>query len=178
MSFDNVRDECVEIDTVGNWCNISNFTTFKAIGYQIFFYLNHSWQVMKLLKTKFYPSRLVQEHSKRNAKKFKHSFQETLNLICSYSFGVESTFHYVFHCAVCNDERHTLLSTIKNIDCRLLDETETVLIKTLLFGNCSATLRSQIDIPPLPPRLIFFLKKIWPPALIRIPRLFICIYFN
>ena len=35
-----------------------------------------------------------------------------------------------------NDERHTLLSTIKNIDCRLLDVTEIVLIKTLLFGNC------------------------------------------
>ena len=37
-----------------------------------------------------------------------------------------------------NDEKHTLLSTIKNINCRLLDVTETILIKTLLFGNCSA----------------------------------------
>ena len=36
-----------------------------------------------------------------------------------------------------NDERHTLLSTIKNIGYRLLDVTETVLIKALLFGNCS-----------------------------------------
>ena len=26
-----------------------------------------------------------------------------------------------------NDERHTLLSTIKNIDCRLLDVTETLI---------------------------------------------------
>ena len=31
----------------------------------------------------------------------------------------------------------TLLSTIKNMDCRLLDLSETVLIETLLFGNCS-----------------------------------------
>ena len=36
-----------------------------------------------------------------------------------------------------NDERHTLPSTIKNVYCRLLDVTETVLIKTLLSGNCS-----------------------------------------
>ena len=34
-----------------------------------------------------------------------------------------------------NDENHTLLSTIKNFDCRLLGVTEAVLIKTLLFGN-------------------------------------------
>ena len=35
------------------------------------------------------------------------------------------------------DERHILLSTIKDIDYRLLDVTETILIKTLLFGNSS-----------------------------------------
>ena len=63
--------------------------------------------------------------------KFKHSFQDTLNP------DVESTSHYVFHCPMYNDEKHTLLSTIKNIDSRLLDVTKTVLIKTLLFGNHS-----------------------------------------
>ena len=46
-----------------------------------------------------------------------------------------------------NDERHTLLSTIKNIDCKLLDVTETVLIKTLLFGNCSADAETNTHIP-------------------------------
>ena len=43
-----------------------------------------------------------------------------------------------------NDERHTLLSTIKNIDC--IDETETVLIKTLLFGNCSVNAHANTQI--------------------------------
>ena len=47
---------------------------------------------------------------------------------------------------MCNDERHTLLSTIKNIDCRLLDVTETVLIKTLLFGNCSVDAHTNTQI--------------------------------
>ena len=45
-----------------------------------------------------------------------------------------------------NDERYTLLSTIKNIDCRLLDVTETVLIKALLFGNCSVDAETNTQI--------------------------------
>ena len=34
------------------------------------------------------------------------------------------------------DKRNALLSTIKSIDCRLQDVTETVLIKLLSLGNC------------------------------------------
>ena len=45
-----------------------------------------------------------------------------------------------------NDERHTLLNTIKNIDCRLLDVTETLLIKTLLFGNWSVDAHTNTQI--------------------------------
>ena len=66
-----------------------------------------------------------------------NSFQDTLNPISSCGFDVESTSHYVLHCPTYNDKRHTLQSTIKNIDCRLSDVTEIVLIKTFLFGNCS-----------------------------------------
>ena len=44
------------------------------------------------------------------------------------------------------DEKHALQSTVKKIDCRLLDVTEIVLIKTLLFGNFSidAHIHTQI----------------------------------
>ena len=45
-----------------------------------------------------------------------------------------------------NDERQTFLSTIKNIEPRLLDLTETVLIKLLLFGNCSLDAPSNTQI--------------------------------
>ena len=45
-----------------------------------------------------------------------------------------------------NDERHTLLRTIKNIDCRFLGVTETVLIKTPLFGNCSVDAKTNTQI--------------------------------
>ena len=69
--------------------------------------------------------------------KFKHSFQDTSNPICSCGFDVELTSYYVLHCLMYNHEIQTLPSTIKTIDCRLLDVIEIVLIKTLLFGNCS-----------------------------------------
>ena len=78
--------------------------------------------------------------------KFKHSFQDTLNPICSCGFDVESTSHYILHCPMYNDERHTILSTIKSINCRLLDVTETILIKTLLFGNCSVDAETNTQI--------------------------------
>ena len=45
-----------------------------------------------------------------------------------------------------NGERHALQSTIKNIDCRLLDVTETVPIKMLLFGNCSVDAHTNTQI--------------------------------
>ena len=44
-----------------------------------------------------------------------------------------------------NDERHTLLSTIKSMNCRLLDVTETLLIKALLFGVCSADAHTNTE---------------------------------
>ena len=45
--------------------------------------------------------------------------------------------HTIFDTNNHNNERHTRLNIIKNIDCRLLDLTETVLRKTVLFGNSS-----------------------------------------
>ena len=58
--------------------------------------------------------------------KFKHSVQDALNLIYSCSFDVESMSLYILYCPMYNEERHDLLSTIKNTDYRLLS-----------FGNCS-----------------------------------------
>ena len=68
--------------------------------------------------------------------KFKYSFQDTLTSISSCGFDIELTSQCVLRCLIYNDEKHTFMSTIKDIDCRLLDVTDTALIKTLLFGNC------------------------------------------
>ena len=69
--------------------------------------------------------------------KFKHSFQNTLNPVFSLQYAI---------CPMYNDKRHTLLSTIKKIGCRLLDVTETVLIETLLSGNCSVDAHTKTQI--------------------------------
>ena len=69
--------------------------------------------------------------------KFKHSFQDSLNPFCSFGLDIESTTHFLLHCTMYITERHTLLSTIKNIDNNLLHFCEPVLIRTLLFGSNS-----------------------------------------
>ena len=69
--------------------------------------------------------------------KFKHSFQDSLNLFYGCGLDIESTAHFLLHCPTYIIERRTLLSTLVNIDNNLLDLCEPVLIRTLLFGSNS-----------------------------------------
>ena len=48
--------------------------------------------------------------------RFKHSFQDSLNPLCSCGLDIESTAHFLLHCPTYIIERRTLLSTIENID--------------------------------------------------------------
>ena len=66
--------------------------------------------------------------------KFKHGFQDTLNLLCSCGNDVESTELCLFHCPQLANERRTLLSTLGNFNYSLLENTSNVLTQTLLFG--------------------------------------------
>ena len=47
--------------------------------------------------------------------KFKHSFEDTLNPLCSCGKEVETFFHFVRSCPNYSDERLTLLSKNRNI---------------------------------------------------------------
>ena len=78
--------------------------------------------------------------------KFKHSFQDSLNAFCNCGFDIESTAHYLLNCPKYLTERSTLLSTIENIDNNLLDLSEPVLIKTLLFGSNSFDTNATINV--------------------------------
>ena len=69
--------------------------------------------------------------------KFKHSFQDTINPLCSCGLDIESTEHFLLHCPQFVNERRTLLSTIGNINYKLLENTDSNLTQTLLFGNTS-----------------------------------------
>ena len=69
--------------------------------------------------------------------KFKHGFQDMLNPLCSCGNDVESTEHFLLHCPQFVNERRTLLSTLGNFNCSLLENTSKVLTQTLLLGNTS-----------------------------------------
>ena len=69
--------------------------------------------------------------------KFKHSFQDSINPLFSFSLDVESTIEYFLHFPLFTIERHTLLNTISQIDNKLLDSNKSNLIQHLLFGNPS-----------------------------------------
>ena len=69
--------------------------------------------------------------------KFKHGFQDTLNPLCGCGNDVKSTEHFLLHCPQFVNERRTLLSTLGNFNCSLLENTSKVLTQTLLFGTTS-----------------------------------------
>ena len=69
--------------------------------------------------------------------KFKHSLQDSLNPLCKCDIEIESTSHFLLHCPIYNNDRSSLLSTIRNIDCKLLEYTDSSLTQTLLYGNPS-----------------------------------------
>ena len=78
---------------------------------------------------------LVLSHLREH--KFKHSFQDSLSPLCKCGAEVESTSHFLLHCPIYNNDRSSLLSTIRNIDCKLLEITDSSLTQTLLYGNPS-----------------------------------------
>ena len=67
--------------------------------------------------------------------KFKHSFQEFLDLIYTYGFEIEITTHYILHCSINVNERMTLLETIRSINTSILKQNDTITIKDFFFGN-------------------------------------------
>ena len=66
--------------------------------------------------------------------KFKYNFQNYLNILCSCGSSFDSTSHFLLHCPIFQDTRQTLLSTLSNINCKILEVTNSYLTQTLLFG--------------------------------------------
>ena len=60
----------------------------------------------------------VREH------KFKCNFKNCLNPLCSCGSNIESTSHFLAHCLIFHDKRQTLLSTLNNVDSKILESTD------------------------------------------------------
>ena len=82
-------------------------------------------------------TRLRLELSHLREHKFKYNFQNCLNPLCSSGSSIESTYHFLLHCPIFHDKSHTLLSTLNNIDSKLLEPNDSYLTQTLLFGSTS-----------------------------------------
>ena len=67
--------------------------------------------------------------------KFKHSFQDCLNPLCFCGNEIETSTHYLLHCPTYTNERMTLLNKIKSINCSILEFSDAVVTKILLFGD-------------------------------------------
>ena len=72
-------------------------------------------------------TRLPIELSHLREYKFRCNFQNCLNLLCSYGSSIESTSDFRIQCPVFDDKRHTLLSTLNNTDCKILQSTDSYL---------------------------------------------------
>ena len=67
--------------------------------------------------------------------RFKHVFQDTLNLMCSC--GKLCKEHFLHHFLLFVNQRYTFLSTLGNFNYSLLENTSNVLTQTLFFGTMS-----------------------------------------
>ena len=91
--------------------------------------------------------------------KFSHNFQNCINLLCFCGMDIESTSHFFLYWTLFNEKRITLMSTLSNIDCKLIEMNESSLTETLLFGNSLFDLK-KIPCPKRIHRLHFIYWKI------------------
>ena len=73
--------------------------------------------------------------------KFKHSFQDTINPLCSCGKEIETTFYFLLYNY--SDERLTLLSKIGNINPNILENTNSQITQFFLYRGKSFTASSK-----------------------------------
>ena len=69
--------------------------------------------------------------------KFKHSFLDSLNTICSCGEDIETSTHFLLHCSNYSNERSTFLNIIKNIDRNIFEKNDLKIKETLRYGASS-----------------------------------------
>ena len=115
----------------------------KSAGYNVF-----KNSIFKFIRPS--PNKIFQCHNPKGIKlvtrlrlglshlwehKFKHSFQDTLNSLCSCGLDIETTSHCVLQCPLSHAERSTLLNNINKIDSTIFNKSDSVVIRMLLYGN-------------------------------------------
>ena len=66
--------------------------------------------------------------------KFRHNFQDSLDPFCNCGQHIETTIHFFLPCSNYSNQRKTLVEKISNIKHSLLNQNDSVIVETLLFG--------------------------------------------
>ena len=82
------------------------------------------------------------------------------NINSSCAVDIELIEHFLLHCPQFVNESYTLLSTIANINYKLLENTDSVLTQTLLFGNTSFNIANNTKILNATINFILLTKRI------------------
>ena len=69
--------------------------------------------------------------------KFKHGFLDAVDPLCSCSTAIENTVHDFLHCPNFSTARNTFLNEIAIVDRSIIDQDETKIIQTFLYGNAT-----------------------------------------
>ena len=69
--------------------------------------------------------------------KFKHSFQDSVNPLCSCGNDIKPTVHFFLDCPNFTTQKQTLtlLYKLKSINASIMAEDENSVVRTLLFGR-------------------------------------------
>ena len=70
-----------------------------------------------------------------NEHKFRHNFQDCLNLLCSCSLEIEDTSHYLLHCLHFSNHRTDLMNSVNSIIPNFESMNDNVKKDILLFGD-------------------------------------------
>ena len=78
--------------------------------------------------------------------KFKHSFQDMLNPLWNSGMDAESSTHFLLQCPLYINERCTLMSNLNRINPQISQTSLQLLTNTLLLGNSSYGVKTNIHI--------------------------------
>ena len=78
--------------------------------------------------------------------KFKHSFQDTLNPICTCGSDIEKTSHCLISCPIFDAERNTLLNNIRQIAPSILNLNHSQITHILLDDHSSLKNETNTEI--------------------------------
>ena len=67
--------------------------------------------------------------------KFKHNFQDLVDPLCSCGIEIESTKHFLLHCANFSLQRKTLFDKLTELNNDILTRNDDYIVKNLLLGQ-------------------------------------------